>query len=531
MATSRDCLERDIRTLTSALCRLSALPRSQPPWKHPEYNAKPYSHIATLLLWDGMGQEETSLVFNGVSMREHFALFALQRLPLAESGIRVASTRFVGNPELSLPSLFESGSRIVDLMTHFTDVVRVLRAFCGLELAEAERESRQSQCLIFLIQRSLGNIAQRLHKPKQLYGVVDFPWWNIFNAWKYDQDDCMSPREFPLKPETVLIFNALSPDLLPVANSVAIDGILAPKCVAALAVLLDVIDAKITTCQSPTRTQDDWEKLNTTLRMLYSLLYDTEILRHIFHDESFSRFLLSRVKSPGDGKRQADGPHFFKKLQAVTAWQRAVLILSSTKIIRAGVPIQLNIVSLPSTGATMVPIMNLVKELYPSRTLPHIKAYLGRLAPLQDVPTFPAHHNADIMGVLMAADSCLKASSARGPRRMWALKECMLQILSTCKSCCYACDKLTMLLTVDFPTLPSSPPSFIFVPWSPPSGTPIEVLRQLREDLMVEFKRHLDYAAGAWCEEEPSKVPTKVWRSYDQLSVLQSIESLEDVCM
>ncbi|KAF7308907.1 hypothetical protein MKEN_01091200 [Mycena kentingensis (nom. inval.)] len=536
----RQTLSNDIRALTNALCRTSSLPRAHSNVKRSE-NVKMYLHIATLLTRDGMPKEEEDMLFSGVALREHFALFAFRRLGTELGGeARVeTSERRAGSSEAAMEHLFAQGlRRDTDLLTHFADVLDVLRAFAASTLPEDARELQQTKCLVFFTQRSLGPITRRFHQPKKLFASSTPSWWRILTAWEHDLAEFFPVHVFSLKPHIALILNALSPNLVHFGAPFLLDEESAKKCVDALVVLLDVVDRQLKACAAASQTRESWETLNTTMRMLYSLVHETEVIRHILTSSSFSTFLVSRGRDASIRPEKRDGPALFRELQGLTAWQRAVIMLTGTKIFRAAVPIKFHILSIPSGESRTTPVMDLVNEIYPSwryHSLAHIKAYIGRLVLLGEQPVFTPHFNTDVMGAFL--------STNEASREMWALQEGVLQILGNSKSCCYACDKFASLLTVAINSSPSptdspaSPPSFLFVPWSPPPNTPTPILEALRADLVAELKRHLDCVvpSSTWSLEDEIRLqnmtistPTQTsvkWAprsmSHSELSVLQ----------
>ncbi|KAF7309871.1 hypothetical protein MIND_00359200 [Mycena indigotica] len=518
-------LEQDIRALSNALCRVSA---TQPSWKHPETNPKTYAHIATLLSRSGMGAD---LVLEGVATHQHFSLFAFHPSLPSDSQIRITTRKCPPTLASDVEAILETGLQPTDFMTHCSQALAIVQAYPGLDIPVDTRDLRQDKCLSFFLQRSLGLVVQRFTRPKQLFPTDEAPWWKVLASWEPNSEKYFPRREFTLRSRTILILNALSPDL--VSRTTVMDAQVASKCVVALVVLLDVINGNLRTCQTvEERTDHDWDKLRVTLSMLYSLLYETDIIRHIFYNTSLSAFLVSRAIS----RSKCDGPHLFRQLQAITACQRALLTVSGTKIIRAGVTIEFTLLSVPSPNPQMTttPIMKLVQKVYPNCSFnaqADIRAHLGRLVLLEDPPLFSRHHNTMAMEIFMAVDTkqcCLEGGS--DPRKLWALKEGMLQILHNRKSCCYACDLLATLLTYDPTTTVVSLISTVLTPWSPPPGTPKPLLATLRRELMAQLKHHLDCviqstpSSTTW-SFEGRQIPRKL--SPSQLSVLQVIETLK----
>ncbi|KAJ6581625.1 hypothetical protein B0H19DRAFT_1116052 [Mycena capillaripes] len=534
-------LASDIRALTTALAQISS--RTSPTstksvFEHHENGHGPgpnkcYDHIATLLTRDGMDDAQADICLAGATMHGQFALFAVHQsppsspestaassplciaikpapgagLPSAPSKFRSTKIRFESlhqpQPPLStgkmLEAVLKTGLNAVDLNQHVSDVKQILWGFLGYDLPEDDGEERQTKCLIFFLQRSIEKLTQRFHDPRVFFSTECTPWWRMLTQWDPDPED-FPMREFNVKYHVAVIFNALAPGLITYYLPTVLDCDTAIKCVIALAVLLDVIDGKLLACKQPSRLNEDWERLNTTLRMLYSLIYDTEIIRHIFFNSSLSAHLLalSRFAQCGeivsdDDKR--DGPFLFRQLQKIVAWQRAVLVLASTKVVRAAVPIHFNLISIPPPSVESTPIMNLVNEIYSSRRLRTlIRRHLAERGIFSDdSKAISSHYNASLLGLLMAADYCeysdiFAKDVATDPGKIREIKDGILQVITTGKKCCYACEKLASLLLKD------SAPSFdaVVCPWTPPLGITPEVLSLLRDDLMDQFKHHLE---------------------------------------
>lgn len=92
----------------------------------------------------------------------------------------------------------------------------------------------------------------------------------------------------------------------------------------------------------------------------------------------------------------------------------------------------------------------------------------------------------------------------------------------TGKKCCYACDKLVSLFTVNL----TDSPDGVFRPWSPPLGIRQEVLRLLRDDLMHQFKHHLDCVVLQ--DKIASTRHTTEKENFDQLSFLRIVETINE---
>lgn len=124
-----------------------------------------------------------------------------------------------------------------------------------------------------------------------------------------------------------------------------------------------------------------------------------------------------------------DGPFFFLQLQAIVAWQRSVLVLAYSKVVRAAIPIDFNLIMVPSPAVGVTPIMDLVDEIYPSgedMRAGLIKNHLTNLGIFADnSETNPPHHNAQLMGILMAMDhqDVFVEEVAADPRKICTMKE------------------------------------------------------------------------------------------------------------
>ncbi|KAJ7130640.1 hypothetical protein C8R44DRAFT_775946 [Mycena epipterygia] len=237
--------------------------------------------------------------------------------------------------------------------------------------------------------------------------------------------------------------------------------------------------------------------------MLYSLLHETEILRYIFTHSSFSAHLFSLSKSfakenTTDNAEKHDGPFFFRQLESIVAWQRGLLVLASSKVVRAAIPIDFNLIVVPSPAVGVTPIMDLVDEIYPSKgdadtRVGLIKAHLTSLGIFSDKSeTNIPHHNAQLMGILMAMDDqdVLVEEVAADPRKICTMKERLLQSVSTAKECCSTCQKLAYFL--DAASFPPPPCDAVVRAWSPPFGITEDMLKLLRTDLLDQFKRYLE---------------------------------------
>ncbi|KAJ6518904.1 hypothetical protein C8R45DRAFT_949685 [Mycena sanguinolenta] len=529
----------DICALTNLLAQISFHPHfnstpTKSPVKSQDDGNRIYSHIATLLTRDGMDDAQADITLACVSLYRHFAVFAVHQAPSSSEPILQSFDPLVSNTpkrssdrtKIRLESLadpqspqatrdavdavLKTGLNAADINQHVSDVKQILLAFSAYDLPDDDREERQTQCFIFLLQRSIEKLTQRFHGPRIFFSTQYTPWWRIFIQW--DPNSRHFPaREFNVRYHIALILNALSPGLLSYGQPLVLDCDTAVRCITGLAVLLDVIDGKIAACKVSTRSAEDWDRLNTTLRMLYSLVYETEALRHIFYNSSLSAHVhsLSRTARYGeirleDGEKH-DGPFLFRQLQKIVAWHRSLFMIASTKVVRAAIPIQFNLLTIPppppSTEAT--PVMNLVNEIYPSRYHRALtRSYLAcRGVFSDDFRTSSPHYKANLLGILMATDyheysDVSEAEVASDPRRIREMKDGILQVISTAKKCCYACEKLASLLGAD----PSSPTTdstsicgdLLFRPWSPPFGITPEVLSLLRDDLMDQLKHHLE---------------------------------------
>ncbi|KAF8216619.1 hypothetical protein K438DRAFT_399089 [Mycena galopus ATCC 62051] len=537
-------LSSDVLALTNALAQISvqsSKPTSQKSSFKPQDDGhRMYPHIATLLTRDGMDDAQEDIAFACVSMYRHFAVFAVHQSPSPESTLASSPVHDedpltsenitqAGIPAQTLPSqctkirfesltdpqsptsqntveaVLKTGLTAVDVNQHVSDVKQILLGFSAYDLPEDDREERQTRCFVFFLQRSIEKLTQRFHNPRAFFSTQYAPWWRIFTEW--DPNPGHFPvREFNLRYHITLIFNALSPGLLSYTQPLMLDCDTAVKCVNGLAVLLDVIDGKLLACQESTRSGEDWDRLNTTLRMLYSLLYETEVIRHIFFSSSLSAHILSLSSAQygengSDDGQKRDGPFLFRQLQKIVAWHRGLFMVASTKVVRAAIPIHFNLISVPPLSVEVTPIMNLVNEIYHSkrhRTL--IRSYLAcRGVFSHDSKAFSPHYDASLMGILMAADhheySDLFAEDvASDPRTIREMKDGILQVISTGKRCCYTCKKLASLLAIDASS-PADSTIFCggaFRPWSPPFGITEEVLTILRNDLMDLFKCHLE---------------------------------------
>ncbi|KAJ7255497.1 hypothetical protein B0H12DRAFT_1113769 [Mycena haematopus] len=440
-----------------------------------------------------------------------------------------------------LEAVLKTGLNAADINQHVSDVKQILLGFSAYDLAEDDREERQTRCFIFFLQRSIEKLTQRFHSPRLFFSTQYTPWWRIFTQWDPNPEH-FPARQFNVRHHIALIINGLSPGLLSSTQTLVLDCDIAVQCVTGLAVLLDVIDAKISACKDLSRSTEDWDRLNTTLRMLYSLLYETEVFSHIFHNSSLSAHILSlsrSVKNGGgsDNGEKHDGPFLFGQLQRIVAWHRGLFIVASTKVVREAIPIHFNLISIPPPSIEVTPIINLVNEIYPSRrhrTL--IKSYLAcRGVFSDDLEAYSPHYNASLMGILMATDyhgcsGVFAEDVASDPRTIREMKDVkfvcsvcpsnltltggqgILQVISTGKKCCYACEKLASLLAVD----PSSPTTdstsisggVLFRPWSPPFGITPEVLSLLRNDLMDQLKYHLECKIIAFTPSTKEKLYT-----------------------
>ncbi|KAJ7043730.1 hypothetical protein C8F04DRAFT_1229212 [Mycena alexandri] len=549
-------LARDIRALTFALAQLSAPTSPQPAltkryFKHEHgLNAnKTYGHITDLLTRDAMDDDQAEAALAGVAMHQHFALFAVHQAPPesptptatllaahdvpdtsetttppadssththtpADSSTHRVSPKcgpkdctkirfeLVDRPQHlgDIEMILKTGLNAADLNQHVSDIKQILSEFSPYDLSEGDREARQTKCLIFFLQRSIEKLTQRFHNPRTFFSTKYTPWWRMLIQWNPGTED-VPVHEFSPEYHVVLIFNALSPDMMSFDTPTLLDSNIATKCVTGLAVLLDVIDGKLLACRKPTRSHEDWERLSTTLRMLYSLLYETDIIRYIFTNSSLSALILSLSKSAQfreDGDKH-NGPFLLRQLEKVVAWQCALFILASTKVVRSAIPINFNFISVPPSSVEMTPIMSLVHEIYPSkRQSSLLKSHLtshGVCAEKPDGFSSP-HYNASLMGILMATDYREYSDVSAGdvgadPRKVLDMKEGILQVIVAGKKCCYACEKLASLLG-----LKNQAPRWhedVFRPWSPPVGITQEVLTLLRKDLMDHFKRYLQF--------------------------------------
>ncbi|CAK5283124.1 unnamed protein product [Mycena citricolor] len=515
-STTSARLSSDIRALTDALTRISGFASSLSPSKHQEATShRTFHHVSTLLNRDG---SQKDMALSGVSLHHRFLLFAVcSEDESAQSGKSTSrkmkiehlrATKRCTSPE-HMEALLNSGLESVPLRQHILDLSRILEGFAAYDIPAEEREDRQSKCLIFILQRSFGKIAQRFNTIQSFF--LREPWWKFAIGWQPSKDE-LKPKKFSLKPHIAIIYNALSPGTMPFGASVILDTVMAGKCVQGLGVLLDVIDGKIWTCRPASASEDSWERLNTTIRMLYSLLYESDILRHILYLPCFSL----HIQSLSTDEDRCDGPFLFRQLQRVVAWHRALLVLSGTKVVRAAIPVDLSVIDVPPSPSDRTAIMKLVHELYPassSETMSLIDSYLLDFGVYDMDAKFPAHHKANLLGVVMAADSpniasLFDATTASDPRRLHALKDVgqlpsvdvlsdklkgLLQALGTSASCCYMCDKLASLLSIDPSALAPSFYDAVHQPWSPPLGSTVQVLRLLRSDLMDQLRRYLDW--------------------------------------
>ncbi|KAJ6515041.1 hypothetical protein C8R47DRAFT_1313420 [Mycena vitilis] len=533
-------LASDIRALTTALALVSSTTSSRSPtspksnFKHHGNGPSPgpqkvFHHIATLLTRDNV--DEADVAFTGATMQRHFALFAIHQSPLSappesptsspiyENGrhLEFRSTdcskirlEVLTHPEPvldnhALDAVFKTGLNAADLDQHVSDVKHILLGFSGADLSDEDRDVRQTRCSIFFEQRSIEKLTQRFHNPRIFFSAQNASWWRILAQWDPDPDD-FPVREFKAQFQIAIVFNALSPGLMSHYLPTILDRDTAVECITGLAVLLDVINGKLSACTQPGRSDEDWERLNTTLRMLYSLLYETDIIHHIFFNTSLSAHLLSRSKSAQFGEHGSDydkhdGPFLFRQLQKIVAWHRALLVLASTKVVRAAIPIQFNAISIPPQSLGITPIMDLVNEIYTSR---HLRTLLrshlrqrGVFSENRTAVAVASHYNATLMGILMATEYheysyVFAEEEATDSRKIRELKDGILQVIGNGKQCCYVCEKLASLLAVNFKEPTSCSDGLIFRPWSPPFGMTREVLTLLRDDLMDQLRRHLE---------------------------------------
>ncbi|KAJ7180757.1 hypothetical protein C8R46DRAFT_1070505 [Mycena filopes] len=535
-------LASDIRALTFVLAQVSAgaarspLSPTKNAFKHDSGTAnKMYGHIADLLSRDAMEDDQLDMALTGVAMYQHFALFAVHQAPPPTAtlspphdlpnplGTTTAAAELEAHPlspkcgsngctKISFESvdrprhlgdietILKTGLNAADLHQHVSDIKQILSEFAPHDLSEDDREARQTKCLIFFLQRSIEKVTQRFYSPRIFFSTKYTPWWRMLTQWNPGPED-FPVREFGLRYHIILIFNALSPGLLTFDVPAILDGPTAAKCVTGLAVLLDVIEGKLLACKKPTRSKEDWERLSTTLRMLYSLLYETDVIRHIFTNSSLSALVLSLSKSAqsGDNGDRHDGPFLLRQLQKVVAWQRALFMLASTKVVRSAIPINFNFISIPPPSVEMTPIMSLVDEIYPSKrhsTL--LKSHLAGFGVWSEKPDglTSSHCNASLMGILMATDyheysDVVARNVSVDPQKVLGMKDGIVQVIINRKKCCYACEKLASLLS-----LRDQPPRWhedVFRPWSPPVGITQEILMVLRQDLMDHFRRYLQF--------------------------------------
>ncbi|KAF7370511.1 hypothetical protein MSAN_00683000 [Mycena sanguinolenta] len=456
----------DIHALTNVLAQISVHSNSTPTKSlFKDDGNRMHSHIATLLTRDGMDEVQADISLACVSLYRHFAVFAVQQAPFPSEPISRSSSLSEDPPvsrnttkgasdrkKIRLESLVDlqsslasrdkveavlkTGLKAADLNQHVSDVYQILLGFSAYDLPEDGREERQARCFIFLLQRSIEKLTQRFHGPRIFFPNQYTPWWRIFIQWDPDPER-FPAREINVRDHIALILNALSPGLLSYNQPLVLDCDTAVKCITGLAVLLDVIDGKIAACKVSTRSPEDWDRLNTTLRMLYSLLYETEALRHIFYHSSLSTHVLSLSRAAQYGEirvdngEKHDGPFLFRQLQKIVAWHRSLFIIASTKVVRAAIPIKFNLLTIPSPPPSIevTPIMNLVNEIYPSRH--HralIRSYLACRGVSNDFRAFSPHYNASLLGILMTTDyygysDVFEQDVASDPRRIREMKD------------------------------------------------------------------------------------------------------------
>ncbi|KAK7025200.1 hypothetical protein R3P38DRAFT_2953252 [Favolaschia claudopus] len=523
-------IEGDICALTNVLAQLSVPRRTLSPkspsksYSRNDNGSKMYQHIATLLVHDDETHADFSVA--GAAMPRHFELVAVSQASSpepasprqgdsscaadvsaqqSESTIRVDARL---QPPLDaarpLAAVLETGSHRVGFAQHVSDVTQLLLGFAALDLSEDERDERQTKCLVFLLQRCIGKLSERFHNPRICF-PQSTPWWKTLTLWKPNSER-FPVREFSARYHITLIFNALTPGLLSWTDPTVLDSDLAVKCVTSLAVLLDVIGGKIAVCTQSTCVREDWDRLNTTLRMLYSLLYESEILRHIFHNSSLSGHIFRSVDGSYSGEK-CNGPFLYHQLEDLVGWHRALFMLVSTKVVRAAIPVKFNVISIPSSSAKMTPIMDLAGEIYPSRhhqmLLQSHLACRGALSESSKPEIRVPHYTASLVAFMMASESQeakgFSGSIVGDPRTVREIREGVSEVINARAKCCYTCEKLASLLAVDASsptdsTLCDPYAGVPFRPWTPPVGIPLEVLTLLREDLMSCFKAHLELA-------------------------------------